>query len=616
MDLMIIEGLGKVEKITKILKDLNHDFKVIATCGHIERLQDSQYDKTGIDKDLNYYFELIDGKGKVLKQINDLGKNANKIYIATDPDREGEGIAWHINKRLTADNKKKAVRITFNEISANAIKKALNEVRNIDLDYVNAYLARIALDKKIGYGLSKFLQQNINLLSAGRVQSVVLKLIAERIEEIENFVPKTYYYISPIINKVKLKHFKSENDLNLFNYKDNPFSFNSLEDAINYLNSYLKNEFKLINIGEGKINYSYPSSPFKTSTIQAKLIKELKIKSKEAESILQELYQKGYITYPRTDATRLSDEFCKEAFEYVKEKYPHLANNEFRFNKNGGGAQDAHEGIRVLHLTENGEGLVGNHKKAYDIIYDHTIIQFMNPTITETTEYVFQNNLDYFKTNSEFVKDLGFNEYLNKNKEDKIVEFNLNQIYQADDYDSIIESTTTKPPDYYNQATLIKQLEKLGIGRPSTYASSVEVNHIRGYTKKDAKENILITESGINANNILAENWDELINYKFTSNMESALDKIAENKLNYKTYLLEFLKEFEDKLYSKISLENNKKENYEIVGKCPICGSDTIEKISKNNKKYIQCIKRKWNPKTNKVAGCDYIEWEEKNKNE
>lgn len=612
MDIVIIEGAGKVSKITNILKELNKNSKVIATCGHIERLQDSQYDQTGIDKELHYYFEWIEGKSKILKDINTLGMNANKIYIATDPDREGEGIAWHIYNKLNSDNKNKAVRITFNEISSKAIAKAINEPRKIDIDYVNAYLARIALDKKIGYGLSKYLQQNINLKSAGRVQSVVLRLIADRINEIENFVPKTYYQISPIINNIELKHFKSDNDLNLFDYKDKPFCFNNLESATDYLNSYLTNEFELIEIGEGKINYSYPSKPYKTSTIQSELIKKLKIKSKDAEAILQELYQKGYITYPRTDATRLSDDFCKEAYNFVLKTYPKLANNEFRFNKSGGGAQDAHEGIRVLHLDEFGNELNGNARIAYKIIYDHTIIQFMNPMITETTDYVFRNNLDYFKTNSEFVKELGFNEYLAKNKEDKIIEFNLNSKYNADNWDSIITSTTTKPPEYYNQASLIKKLEELGIGRPSTYASSVEVNHLRGYTQKDAKENILITNDGINANNSLLQNWNELINYEFTAKMETALDQIADKKLNYKTYLFEFLNEYENKLYSMISL-NVAKPNQElkIVGKCPKCNSDLVEKQTSTGKTMFECSKRKYNWKTKKVSGCDYVEWKD-----
>lgn len=614
MDLVIIEGAGKVKKISSILKDLNMNAKVIATCGHIERLKDDQYDGTGIDKELNYHFEWIDGKSKILKEINDLAKNANNIYIASDPDREGEGIAWHVFNKLIADNKKKAKRITFNEISKSAINDAIKNPRLIDMNYVNAYLARIALDKKVGYGLSKYLQQTNNLPSAGRVQSVVLKLINERENEIINFVPKTSYSFCPKIGETQLKQIKTYNDLGLYtNHLNKPFSFNNEIEAINYKNNFLsKNEWKLFHIGEKQIKKSYPPKPFKTSTIQAELIKELKINSKQVEKILQELYQQGLITYPRTDATRISEQFCDEAYKYVKHHYSNLANNEFKFNKSGSGTQDAHEAIRVVHLENNGIDLDGMHKTAYKIIYENTIIQFMNPCIKEVTEFFFINNKDEFSTNAEIIIDQGFNEYLNKIKNDKIVNFTLNQIYQIDNYDDLIKSSITTPPSPFNQSSLIKELENLGIGRPSTYASSVEINNQRNYTTIDENEVLSTTNIGKQANDSLCETWNELINYTFTAEMEKSLDKIAENQLDYKQYLKSFLNEFEQKLYSFINLKNiNNQSTKElnVVGQCPKCGSNVVSKTTNDGKVFEECIKRKYDFKTKKISGCKYIKW-------
>lgn len=613
MNLLIIEGAGKVKKISAILKELNQNCRVFATCGHIERLKDCEYDSTGISKSLEYNFEWIEGKSKILMDINEAAKDASRIYIASDPDREGEGIAWHIYNKLNVINRAKAERITFNEISPNAIKKAFTEPRQIDINYVNAYLARIALDKKIGYGLSKYLQQNAKLPSAGRVQSVVLKLIKEREDEINNFVPKTTYSFAPEINGVVLSHQKTYNDLGLFtNHLNKAFSFNELSEAKKYREQFLnENKFKLFYIGEATQKKTYPSKPFKTSTIQSELIKQLKINSKQAEKILQELYQQGYITYPRTDATRISQEFCNEAYNFVKAKYPNLANNEFKFNKSGGGAQDAHEAIRAVHLDELGDALDNELKIAYKIIYDQTIIQFMNPCVSEITEYCFINNKDEFSAKSEIILEQGFNEYLNKNKENKIVDFNLNAIYNADNYNEIIKSSTTTPPSPFNQASLIKELEKLGIGRPSTYASSVAVNNQRNYTKQDKKEVLSTTDEGKKANECLKNEWSELINYTFTAKMEEALDKIADGKLNYKQYLREFLDGFENKLYKSVSLEKKEyiKPEYEVVGKCPECNSDVILKVTTNGKKLKECTKRKYDFKTKKVKGCKYQEW-------
>ncbi len=306
MNLLIIEGAGKVKKISKILNELNMQAKVVATCGHIERLKDSEDDHTGISKELKYNFEFIEGKGKIMKEINNFGKTANIIYIATDPDREGEGIAWHIYHKLTADNQAKAKRITFNEISKNAIKQALMIPKEIDVNYVNAYLARIALDKKVGYGLSRYLQQKAKLPSAGRVQSVVLKLIKEREDIINNFQPKTIYFFAPVIQGIELKHCNSHNSISYFNnHLEKPFTFLNKNDASNYQESFLnENQFKCFHISEPEQTLSWPSKPFETSTAQTELIKNLKINSKEAE--------KSYKNYIKVDILHIHEQMQQE----------------------------------------------------------------------------------------------------------------------------------------------------------------------------------------------------------------------------------------------------------------------------------------------------------------
>lgn len=599
LKLLIIEGPGKIKKIQSIL---GTEYKILATGGHIEKLKDNEYDHTGISKEIVFNFEIIDDKKNIINEINYWGEKVKEIYIATDPDREGEGIAWHIFNKLTKSNQMKAQRITFNEISIKAINNALMNPQAIDNNYVNAYLTRICLDKKIGYGLSKYLKQQNKLPSAGRVQSVVLRLIKEREDEIKNFVPNTTYYLEPKINNIKLKHVRSKNEPSIFSAGN--FSFNTLEEINGYKDLFLKNnKFKLIEISNKKSRKVYPPKPYKTSTIEVDLIQILKINSKAAEKILQILYQKGLITYPRTDSTRINHLFCETAYNYVNTNFEKLANNEFRYNKSkSSGSQDAHEAIRVLDLNLKFPNLEDDLLKAYKIIYENTIIQFLKPCIIENQNFVFKNNLDEFETKSEIILEQGFYEYLNKNKDNKIIDFELNKFYECENFDKLIYSKTTIPPEPFTQSTLIKELEKLGIGRPSTYASAVEINNTRKYTNINKKDILSTTEDGKLANNVLLENWNELINYTFTSSMEEDLDKIASGFLNYKDYLKAFLHKFEDKL-------NLLTKNYKIMGKCPKCKNDLIEKITKNNLKIVECIDRRYDSKTKQNFGCKFYKF-------
>lgn len=409
--------------------------------------------------------------------------------------------------KLNNNNKKKAVRITFNEISKTAIDKALKNEKNIDIEYVQAYLSRICLDKKMGYGLSNFLRKTAKLSSAGRVQSVVLKLVYDRQKDIDTFVPKTTYRIVPTISGIDLSHSKTHNDRGLFDFEK--LEFSDEEKAKQYVKDFLfENKFKMFHVSESKQKISNAPVCFKTSTAQETLIQQLKINSKTAESILQKLYQLGLISYPRTDSTRMSPDFCEEALAFVKKNFGDLANEGVSNKKGSKGKQDAHECIRVTHLEDTFDTLTGldeKHIDAYKIIYDRTIIQFMKPVISESRIFSFINNKDEFICNDEEVLDQGYLIYLKKEKANKNVNFDVDNIYEADNFDDLLKKSTTVPPKLFKQTSLIKKLEELGIGRPSTFASSVEVNNVRGYTKMDKNGIITITTDGIKAIETLTE---------------------------------------------------------------------------------------------------------------
>ena len=602
MNLMIIEGPGKIDKITKLL---GSNWKVMATSGHIEKLKDSDYDNTGISKTFDLNFEFIDYKIKLMDEINEYALKAEFVYIATDLDREGEGIAWHIWRNLK--DKSKSKRITFNEISEKAIQKAIQSPREIDMDYVHAYFARVILDKKIGYGLSKFLRKSVDLKSAGRVQSPGLKLVYENHQIRENFNSISTYKIKLVILGVGFNHTSSVNEILV----SDDFKFNSIELAKKFITEYLpENSFICteINIKE---KYVSPLKPFETSTALNAISKALGVKVDVATSILQKLYEKGHTNYPRTDSTRFSEDFCLEGYEYVKNLFGDLSSNEFSFNKSGGGDQDAHEGIRVSHLDFTPENMEQEFeedslKKAYKIIYDNTIIQFMKKQKLETNEVIIKNKdgneLFSFSFNKEIFK--GFNEYVKKEYSENY-DFKVGDVYLVENFDDMSHLIKTQPPALYDSMSLVEKLKLLGVGRPSTFSSIIKSNEDRGYFVINEKGKLIITESGIIAIESLQKSFSSYIEYDFTDKMESSLDEIKNGKLNYLEYLKKYIDSFELEL---------KKHNFEKVkfGDCPTCKSDTHQLKTKAGDLVEVCSKRIYDSKLKTNSGCSFIKFPEK----
>jgi len=608
--LIIIEGPGKIAKISSM--NLGMKFIVKATVGHIEELKKDGYDQTGIDKNCNFQFQYISGKKKLLDDINKIASKSKVVYIASDDDREGEGIAWHVYNRLTKTNQQKSKRITFTSISSDAIKKAIANPREININLVNAYLTRIALDIKLGYGLSKFVQQKVNLKSAGRVQSIALRLINERDKDIKSFIKRIFYQIVPLIKGTKLKHIE-KNDVG---YISDDFQFETKELANKYINQFIQNnKFNCID-RQIILKTQKPKTPYKTSTIQQDVLSKLKIPAKEVEKILQKLYESGWITYPRTDSTRIDSIFCLEAYEFIKNKFPDIANNSFLFNKNGSGAQDAHEAIRCVYINKPillNSPLESNENKVYELIYKRTFINFLDPMKYEETNYKFQNNKDVFGLSSKKIIAKGYTEFLNDTElviNDNL-NFNINETYAFDNFLDMTSEKETSAPKKYNQATLISKLEKNGIGRPSTYSSLVTTNNDRGYTHINAKTNILeITPDGIINADILQKEWSDIVRSDFTKDMEEKLDEIASGKLNYLKYLKNEIDLFEKKLYEKIPRLNNNQMNLnKIEGICPLCSKDTFRKTKKDGDEYIVCSAQKYDFNSKKIKGCKYIKW-------
>lgn len=622
MNILIIEAAGKKEKISKIL---GNDFKIIPTIGHIRELKNSDYDSTGISKELDYDWQFINGRKKIMDHINIEGKNADNIYLAADPDREGEGIAWHVFDCLNKSNQSKCKRITFNSVSENAIRKALSSPRKINMNEVDAYFSRCGLDKKIGFGLARCTQKIVNGKSAGRVQSATLKLIYEREQEFKSFIKRKYWKIIPIIKDANLEQIDSLTDFEI----NKNFEFDSFENInkyiiknLNHSSSSELSNFIVVGKTEPVITKKYPSKPFETSSLQKKAIKKLNICAEEVTKLLNLLYFDGFITYPRSDSTKMDLDFCNESFNYIKLLDPILASNEFNFNniKTKKGEQGAHECIRVSHLELTPEKFnqLNNEKfklvdrkvlnELYKIIYQQTFIQFLKPAIIEETKVVFDSNKkNRFIAKSSKVINEGFTKYT-KLLESKIVNFEIGEMFSIENKLLICEKET-KPPSLFNESSLIDELKRLGIGRPSTYSSAVSINQKRGYTKITSEnKEIAVTDLGKSVIEYLNNDWNDIVNFQYTSSMEESLDDISLGVLNWKTYLKDIFNSFEAKL-SLISF-NNPTLPLDRYGSCPICNSATNFKDVPNKNGGIEfCSNSKYDFKTKKKSGCVFSKW-------
>ena len=573
-NLVIVESPSKTKPIEKYL---GSEYKVLSSKGHVRDLATTGKYGFGVDVDHDFKpnYIMMSGKKNVVNELKKALKDASHVYLATDPDREGEAISWHLKDVLNLDDKDYD-RVVFNEITKNAVVDAFKHTRKIDDYLVNSQETRRILDRIIGFRLSKLIQSKTNGSSAGRVQSVALKLIVEKEREIEDFIPEEYYKIKAIFD-----NFESE----LFNYDNKDFKISSKEENDKVLNN-LGEDFKVVNI-EKKEKQKQARMPYITSTLQQDASNKLNFNSKKTMQIAQKLYEGmeledetvGLITYMRKDSTRLSDDIVKSVYGYIKENYGEEYIGYVKKSKKKDNVQDAHEAIRPTSINRTPEEvrkyLTNDEFKLYRMIYYRALASLFANAKTLNTTIILDNNNYQFKTTGQIVT---FDGYLKiysdyEDSKDTIVpDLKENSVFKAND----IESTQhfTKPPSRYTEAKLIKEMEELGIGRPSTYATTMDIIKKRGYVVIEDKK-FVPTKIGIEITDKLQQHFSHLINVEYTANMENDLDKIAEGKENYIETLKKFYNEFEPSV-KKAFDEMPKKEAEKTGEDCPECGSSLV----------------------------------------
>lgn len=575
-NIIIVESPAKCKTISKYL---GGDYTVVSSKGHIRDLATSGKYGLGIDieNDFKPNYEIIKGKKKDVKYLKDLIEKADHIYLATDPDREGETISWHLYDELKVPDEKYD-RIVFNEITKDVVLKALKNPRRIDMNLVHSGEARRFLDRIIGFRLSKVMQSKTAGKSAGRVQSVALKLIVDREREILAFIPKEYWTI-----EADFKDFKA----NLETYKEKDIEIPNEEEADKILDS-LTNTFTIKKVEEKEKKRS-AKEVFKTSTLQQACSNKLGYAASKTMKIAQKLYEgielddgfHGLITYMRTDSVRLSDEFTSASFAYINSKFGKEYVGYVKKGKKTENVQDAHEGIRPTNINYEPDKikkyLAPDEYKLYRIIYYRALASLMADAKFNSTTVLLDNNDYGFKATGSV---LTFDGYLKvygdyEDQEDTILPDFKN--YKA----GIILSDTitktqhfTKPPARFTESSLIKELESLGIGRPSTYATIISTIKDRGYVTLEDKK-FVPTEVGFETTDKLQEFFSSIVNVKYTANMEKDLDEIAEGNEDYKKMLKDFYDNFAPLVDN--AFKNMEKKKPEETGeKCPECGSPLV----------------------------------------
>ena len=648
--LIIVESPAKANTIKKFL---GGNTKVVASMGHIRDLPKS---KLGINIENNFEPEYINirGKGDLIKELKKDAKSAKKVYLATDPDREGEAIAWHLSYILDVD-KDKITRVTFNEITKSAVQKAIKEPRDIDVNLVDAQQARRVLDRIVGYKISPILWKKVRRgLSAGRVQSVAVKLIVDREEEIEKFIPEEYWNIY-----VKLLDEKSKKtfETKFFGKDKKKQEIHSQEEVDEILSSIKNAKYIVEEVKKGQKKRT-PAPPFTTSTMQQEASRKLGFTLKKTMSVAQGLYEGvkipekgtvGLITYMRTDSTRISEEARAAAKQHILEAYgeEYYENRYYKTNKE---AQDAHEGIRPTYADLEPDNikasLTKDQYKLYKLIYNRFMASQMAPAVYDTMSVIIDANKYTFKANGQNLKFKGFMTLYVEGTDDKqeeeegiIPELEVNQEVKEQSINP--KQSFTEPPARYTEASLVKALEEKGIGRPSTYSPTITTILERRYIEKEQKQ-LIPTELGKVVNKLLTENFTDIINVEFTAKVENQFDNIAEGKENWREMIGEFYTPFEknlekvEKELEHVEIEEEVSDvkcdkcgrmmvyKYGRFGKflacpgypeckntkaivetidvpCPKCGATVQVRKAKNRRKYYICEN---NPKS-----CDYISW-------
>ena len=655
--LIIVESPAKANTIKKFL---GGSTKVVASMGHIRDLPKS---KLGVDVEHNFEPQYINirGKGDLIKSLKKEAASAKKVFLATDPDREGEAIAWHLAHILNIDEKAD-VRVTFNEITKGAVQEAIKKPRKIDMNLTDAQQARRVLDRIVGYKMSPVLWKKVRRgLSAGRVQSVAVKLIVDREEEIENFIPEEYWNIYAILlddktNKTFEAKFYGKNNKKLELHKK--------EEVDEIIKEIEKAKYIIKEVKKGERKRT-PAPPFTTSTMQQEASRKLGFTLKKTMSVAQGLYEGvkipekgtvGLITYMRTDSTRISEVARAAAKTQILKTYgeEYYDNRYYRTKTD---AQDAHEAIRPTYVDINPEeikdALTKDQYKLYKLIYNRFIASQMSAAVYDTLSVTIDANDYTFKASGQNLKFKGFmvlyvegQDEKEEEENTKIPDLQENQIVKKQKLES--KQSFTEPPPRYTEASLVKALEEKGIGRPSTYSPTITTILERRYIEKIQKQ-LAPTELGKIVNKLLTENFSDIINVEFTANMENEFDKIAEGKENWKKVIEEFYGPFEKEV-EKVEKELEHVELVEEVSDVPCekCGRMMVIKYGrygkflacpgypecKNAKPFVETIdvpcpkcgakvqvrktkrKRNYYICENNPKSCDYISWNKPKKGE
>ncbi len=578
--LVIVESPSKSKTIEKYL---GSDFIVTSSKGHIRDLATSGKGGLGVDIENDFHPTYIINKDKkdVVKDLKKRVKEADEVYLATDPDREGEAISWHLAQELGIDMSLNN-RVIFHEITKNAVVDALNSPRLIDQDLVKSQETRRVLDRIIGFKLSKLLQNKIKSKSAGRVQSVALKLIVDKEREIEAFIPEEYWDIKAKFNKNEI-----EFEADLIKQNSKKLEITNQTQAEEIFNSLDKN-FTVIEVKKSE-KKKESKLPFITSTLQQESSTRLGFNAKKTMNLAQKLYEGidledetvGLITYMRTDSTRLSDVFVSEAFDYINNTYGKEYVGKVKVGKKKENVQDAHEGIRPTSITRTPESvqkyLSKDEFKLYSFIYARAVASLMASAKTNAVAVTLDNSGFEFRANGSTIK---FDGYLRLYAPyEQVSDELLPELVEGEMLESIeMEKNQhfTKPPARYTEAKLIKEMEELGIGRPSTYASIIDTIQTRDYVTMVDKS-FRPTESGIITNDKIAEYFDSIINVEYTAKMEEELDQIAEGENTYVSALRNFDDKFEP-LLEKAYAGMEKIEPKKTGEVCPDCGHDLVER--------------------------------------
>ena len=655
--LVIVESPAKANTIKKFLGGKS---KVVASMGHIRDLPKS---KLGINIENNFEPEYINirGKASLINSLKKDAKDAKKVYLATDPDREGEAIAWHLAYILGIDPDS-ICRVTFNEITKDAVKKGINNPRKIDLNLTDAQQARRVLDRIVGYKISPVLWKKVKRgLSAGRVQSVAVKLICDREDEIEKFIPEEYWNINLQVSDKKTK---TKFDCKFIGKDGKKIELHSKEEVDKVLQDLENAKYKVVDVKKGERKRN-PAPPFTTSTLQQDASRKLNFAIKKTMSVAQTLYEgiklpeygvTGLITYMRTDSTRISNEARSAAKDYIVGTYGEKY-YENRFFKTKSEAQDAHEAIRPAHVELSPDSiknsLSADQYKLYRLIYNRFIASQMASAIYDTVSVSIDGNEYNFKANGQTLKFKGYMTLYVENEEkeefEKIPELEVGEEVKKEKIDA--KQSFTEPPPRYTEASLVKTLEEKGIGRPSTYAPTITTILTRRYIEKIQKQ-LIPTDLGKVVNKLLIENFGDIINVEFTAKMEEEFDKIAEGNEKWKKVIGEFYEPFE-KIVEKVEKElehvtlqyeesdipcekcgrmmvykygrygrflacpgypecQNAKPIIETVDvPCPVCGGVVQIRKTKKRRNYYICENN-----TGIGEGCYYISWNKPKKGE